>query len=190
MNAVTVKQTEYYIWYTGDIGSVQAEPDADGQVIEPPVLTAAPCISVGPNTGEIPVKTMGIQLDRILRSIWIAGIAVTAALFLFSNLHFAVRLRRSRQRVEQELTALPVYVSGVVETPCLFGLFHPAIYVTQEVLADKTALRHVLAHETTHERHWDDLWALLRCVPCPALVQPSGVVGGIPFPPGRGAGLR
>ena len=168
MNAVTVKQTEYYVWYTGDMGGVQAEPAAGEQAALPAADAAAPGISVGPNTGEVPVNTMGIQLDRILQSIWIAGIAVTAALFLFSNLHFTVRLRRSRQRVEQELTALPVYVSGAVETPCLFGLYHPAIYVTPEVLADKTALRHVLAHETTHVCHWDDLWALMRCA-CLAL---------------------
>ena len=32
------------------------------------------------------------------------------------------------------------------------------------VLTDKTAQRHVLAHELTHYRHGDHLWSLLRCV--------------------------
>ena len=164
MNAVTVKETEYYVWYTGDMGGVQAEPEAGEQAALPDADTAALGVSVGPNTGEVPANTAGILLDRILRSIWIAGIVVTAGIFLFSNLCFAVHLRRSRKRVGCEQTSLSVYVSGAVETPCLFGLFRPAIYVTPDVLADETTLRHVLAHETTHYRHGDHIWALLRCV--------------------------
>ena len=58
--------------------------------------------------GAVPVNTTCIQLDRILRSIWIIGIAAAAMLFLFSNLRFTVRLQRSRKRVEHELTTLPV----------------------------------------------------------------------------------
>ncbi|MBQ3879934.1 MAG: M56 family metallopeptidase, partial [Oscillospiraceae bacterium] len=57
-----------------------------------------------------------------------------------------------------------VYVSDEITSPCLFGLFHPAIYVTPEAAADKTRLRHVLIHENTHKRHLDPLWSLLRAV--------------------------
>lgn len=108
MNAVTVKQTEYYVWYTGDMGAAPAEPNSEGQAAVPPVITAALGVSLGPNMGAVPVNTTCIQLDRILRSIWIIGIAAAAMLFLFSNLRFTVRLQRSRKRVEHELTTLPV----------------------------------------------------------------------------------
>ncbi|MGM9607818.1 MAG: M56 family metallopeptidase [Oscillospiraceae bacterium] len=169
MNAVTVKETEYYVWYTGNMGNMlPAEPAAGEQAALPAADAVAPGISVRPNTGEIPANTVGIMLDRILLSVWIASIVVTAVIFLFSNLRFTVHLRRSRQRVECEQTVLPVYVSCIVETPCLFGLLRPAIYVTPEVLGAGTALRHVLAHEATHYRHRDHIWALLRCV-CLAL---------------------
>ena len=34
--------------------------------------------------------------------------------------------------------------------------------MTPQVAADETALRHVLAHEATHYRHGDPLWAVVR----------------------------
>ena len=48
-------------------------------------------------------------------------------------------------------------------SPCLSGLFHPAIYLTPEVAENETALRHVLAHEATHYAHKDHIWSALRC---------------------------
>lgn len=167
MNVVREQKEEYYIWHTSTDPAQSGSPVNEPAEI-PQAGTAAPGINLKPDTEEMSVITAGMQLDRILYGIWITGIAAAAALLLFSNFRFAVRLRRSRQRVGQGLTTLPVYVSEVVETPCLFGLFRPAIYVTPEVLANQITLQHVLAHETTHYRHGDHIWALLRSV-CLAL---------------------
>lgn len=59
----------------------------------------------------------------------------------------------------------PVYLveEGLV-SPCLFGLFRPAVYLTPAAMERGAGLRHVLAHEETHGRHWDPLWSLLRSV--------------------------
>ncbi len=103
-----------------------------------------------------------VSLSTVLYGIWIVGAAGTAAVFFVSNLRFARRLRRSSRTTELHCGTLPVYVSPLVETPCLFGLLHPAVYVTEDVLADHTALGHVLLHEETHYRHGDHLWAALR----------------------------
>ena len=103
-----------------------------------------------------------VSLSTVLRGIWIAGATVIAAVFFISNLRFSRRLRRSRRETELRCGVLPVYISPLVDTPCLFGLLRPAVYATEEVLADETALRHVLAHEETHYRHGDHIWAALR----------------------------
>ena len=103
-----------------------------------------------------------VSLSTVLRTVWLVGMAVTAAWFLLANLRFACRLRRSRRATEHRCGKLEVYASSLVETPCLFGLLRPAVYVTEEVLADESALRHVLVHEETHYRHGDHLWAALR----------------------------
>ena len=51
-----------------------------------------------------------------------------------------------------------------MDTPCLFGLFRPAIYVTPEASGDPALLAHTLAHEETHYRHGDHIWSALRCL--------------------------
>jgi len=118
---------------------------------------------------EIRYRMRGdVTLTDVLRRVWLAGGALLAAAFLVCNLRFSRRLRRTRRRLWGVSAPLPVYRSPAVETPCLFGLFRPAVYLTGEALADATVLRHALAHETTHFRHGDHVWSLLRCL-CLAL---------------------
>ncbi len=100
--------------------------------------------------------------------VWITGLTAVALFLFIANLRFSIRLKSDRRRVDIPGFPLPVYVSEMVETPCMFGLFPPAIYVTQEVLEDEKTLHHVLEHEATHYRHGDPIWAILRCV-CLAL---------------------
>ena len=104
------------------------------------------------------VKNFG---KNILRPAWIAGIVLVAVWFVGVNVVFTRRLRRSRQRLEVDCPR-PVYVSDVVETPCLHGLIAPAVYVTPAVAADEVALRHVLSHELSHYRHGDHIWGIFR----------------------------
>ena len=108
-----------------------------------------------------PEKTP-LDAGRILRILWLAGTGAMLLWFAGVNLRFAGRLRRSRERFSgEEDYPLPVYVTGAAETPCLFGLFRPAVYLPPEAAADP-ALGHILAHELTHFRHGDQAWSLLR----------------------------
>lgn len=109
-------------------------------------------------------KEVTISVPEILRIVWYAGMAAMALCLLWSNLSFRLRLRRSRRPLEEADCPMPVYVTGAVETPCLFGLPRPAVYVTPEVAGDELAMGHVLAHEYTHYRHGDHIWSLLRCL--------------------------
>ena len=59
---------------------------------------------------------------------------------------------------------MPVYVSEEAETPCMFGLFRPTIYLTPETVENEEKLRHVLEHELTHYYHGDYITAPLRCL--------------------------
>ena len=107
-------------------------------------------------------KYVTLAVTDVLRGIWIAGMAVMALWLLAANLRFWLRLRRSRRVLNY--MPLVTYVSGAVETPCLFGLFKPAIYVTPEAAEDDVTMGHIMAHEMTHYRHRDYIWAVLRCV--------------------------
>ena len=105
---------------------------------------------------------------RIAKTVWLAGAAALGLVFLAVNLRFGKKLRCSRERVEETDACLPVYESGETDTPCLFGVAKPSIYVTPDTRTEAETLRYALAHEQTHYRHGDNLWAVLRGV-CLAL---------------------
>lgn len=113
------------------------------------------------------MKTV-LTVRELLLPPWKVGVLVMLAAFALSNLRFRRVLRRRRTRLERADYPLPVYVTDAVETPCLFGLVRPAVYLTPEVQENPTVLRHALAHELTHFRHGDHIWAILRCA-CLAL---------------------
>lgn len=104
-----------------------------------------------------------ISLGTVLTSIWVAGMCVTALVLVVSNLHFALRLRRTRRKVSIADYPLSVYQTGIVATPCLFGFLKPSVYVTCDV-PEGRSMSHVLAHELTHFRHLDHIWSFLRCI--------------------------
>ena len=99
-------------------------------------------------------------VEMTLTGIWVAGALAVGGMFVCGNLNFLRKLKRSRHLLRN--SRLPVYVTNRIESPCLFGILHPAVYVTGEVAADPTVLRHTLAHERSHYRHKDHIWAALR----------------------------
>lgn len=103
------------------------------------------------------------SVSDILFGIWGIGCILMICFMLTSNLLFLKKISRNREAVEIDGVSLPVYVTDQVETPCLAGLFHPAIYLTSESMEPEW-MRHVLEHERTHYRHGDHITAVFRCV--------------------------
>ena len=101
---------------------------------------------------------------QALTVLWLAGAAAMALWFTFANLRFARFLRRNRKPLVLPDCPLPVYEVEGLPSPCLAGLFRPAVYLTPAVAGDPRRERHVLAHELTHARHLDPLWGLIRCL--------------------------
>ena len=98
-------------------------------------------------------------LSGYLRPVWLVGTFAALALLAYTNLSFWAKLRRTRRPIGVSDCGLTAYETDAIASPCLFGLFRPAIYVRAE---DAGRLRHVLAHEDCHFRHLDHIWALLR----------------------------
>ena len=76
---------------------------------------------------EISIREL---VQRVLVIVWIVGTVVLGATFVISNIAFAKRVKKTRKQIKTAYAKLPVYVSDTVETPCLFGILSPAIYVT------------------------------------------------------------
>ena len=114
------------------------------------------------NTDPV-VTGPALTLKQAVRIIWYAGMGAMAAWFFFVNGRLALRLRKSRVPFPGD-HGLPVFVAEGIPSPCLFGLWRPAVYLTPRAAEDPDRARRILAHERTHFRHGDTVWALLRCV--------------------------
>lgn len=139
----------------------QTAPDLTPDLAMPP---AASSVWVVEND-ETAALYQRLTAGEILTLVWLAGMGAMGVFFLVTNLRFGRKLRKGRTPYTIDDCALPVYlVEEGLPSPCLFGLFRPAIYLTPAAISAPERLRHVLAHETAHARHGDPLWSLLRCV--------------------------
>lgn len=104
----------------------------------------------------------------VLTALWLCGAILCGGAFLWSSLRFQRWLRRCRIFAGTCQDRLPIYKVQGLATPCLFGIFAPAIYINAEHHFDEMQLSYILAHEYTHFRHGDHLWNAVRCL-CVAL---------------------
>ncbi len=98
--------------------------------------------------------------------VWKAGMAAAGGALAISNLAFYLRLRKARRRLDLPTVwsgKLPVYEAEGLASPCLFGLFRPAVYLNVAAM-DAEHPEHILAHEYAHYRHGDHVWSVLRSV--------------------------
>ncbi len=161
-----LEQQTVYVLPTGQVDlpeESRRNPELQPGYVMAPTSTGIMVVDEGGETAT--VYAGWLTAGELLRGVWYAGIAVMACWFLASNLRFWRKLRKARTLYPVEGCKYPVYlVESGLPSPCLFGLFRPAIYLTPAAVSSPERLRHVIAHETTHARHLDPLWSVLRCV--------------------------
>ena len=141
-------------------GAMQINPAGPAESGET-VLPSAPAEPA--EGGEaVPPAPAPLPWRSVLKGVWLAGVAAVAAALVLSNLRFYLRLRRVRRPYPVPGMELPVYTAPGLPSPCLYGFPRPAVYLTPAAAEDPSVLGHVLAHERTHCRHGDHIWAVLR----------------------------
>lgn len=122
-------------------------------------------LGTNPETGDR-MEAIGrsyVEPLDVLRWVWYGGMAAMALWFAAENLLMARRLKTGRKFWGSH-ESFPVFIVPDIPSPCLFGLFNPTVYLTEQAAADEILSRRVLAHEYTHICHFDMLWSLLRSV--------------------------
>lgn len=99
--------------------------------------------------------------EQLLGYVWLGGSLIAAIWFIAVNRRLSRRLRRSRRRLEHS-APIPVYMADGLSSPCLYGLFRPAVYLTEQAADDPQKAEMTVAHELTHWRHRDHLWSFAR----------------------------
>lgn len=106
-------------------------------------LAAAPEASVNP-------MQIWIFAGRV---IWVIGLIVMLG-------YAAVSFLRIRRMLEEAVAFQDnVYLCDAVNSPFIFGLLHPGIYLPSDI--DEGQLDYVLAHERVHLKRWDHVWKTL-----------------------------
>lgn len=114
------------------------------------------------------------MIARVVCAVWLAGVLLVGGFLGVTHYRFRRRLFRKSEVWKAgsshnvlQMTAdcrLPVYRVEKLESPCLVGLFSPAIYVGADILTDADEFQYIIVHEETHYLHGDHIWALLRAV--------------------------
>lgn len=105
-----------------------------------------------------------IHVSDILKSFWIIGVISFAFWFLSTNLSFRRKLKAGSSFISCAESPIPVRVSPNAISPCLIGIVHPTIYLPVQYSKEDQIRSHILAHELTHVKQRDNLWAFIRCV--------------------------
>lgn len=150
------RNDDYQLEYDAAYQQVVAEYEARNQTVEPDAADKIAYDRVR--------QSRELDLKALLYHLWFAGMVVMTAVIVSCNVHLSLQLRRRRWECPTADSLLPVYVTEAVPTPCIFGFFHPVIYLTPEAAGDDQTRTHVLTHELTHYRHLDHIWSVLRSV--------------------------
>lgn len=149
-----------------------AAPAAPVQTPAQPVQRPASTPAQAETGSAEPAKAAqkpALSVRKIFMLVWASGAALLGLWFLFCNLRYGRQLRAGVLRAIAPKEGRPaVRLTRTALSPCLFGLFPPAIYVTMDCAQDEQLLHHCAEHEYTHYLHRDHIWAVLRGV-CLAL---------------------
>lgn len=114
------------------------------------------------------------MIVRAIRAIWLIGVLLVGGFLGVTHYRFRRNLFRKREVWKAgpshtilqmtENCRLPVYRVEKLESPCLVGLFSPAIYIGADIPTDAAEFQYIIVHEETHYLHGDHIWALLRAV--------------------------
>lgn len=151
------------------------EPAAPAAPVQTPVQPVQRPASTPAQAGtdsaepEKSAQKPAVSVRKIFLLVWASGAALLGLWFLFCNLRYGRQLRAGVLRAIAPKEGRPaVRLTQTALSPCLFGLFTPAIYVTMDCAQDEQLLHHCAEHEYTHYLHRDHIWAVLRGV-CLAL---------------------
>lgn len=151
--------------YSDAIGNTNMTP-AEARKNENTTLQEIQTYPAGTEKSNLGNYNFTDSLDTVLaptlKFIWLCGSAAAGLWFLCTNIVFYLKLRKTRRRFNNSDSVLLVYINDYIASPCLYGLFRPAIYLTPKAIESEARKDFVIAHELCHYRHLDHVWSLMR----------------------------
>ncbi|MDE6389116.1 MAG: M56 family metallopeptidase [Lachnospiraceae bacterium] len=96
--------------------------------------------------------------------LWLSGSILCGGYVILINRRLKRSIKQMKRLPEERL--VPVYVRKETVSPCLFGLFHPCIFLPEQTAENRDLCCQALLHEETHYRQKDHIWTALRILLC------------------------
>lgn len=107
-------------------------------------------------------RLKGLPWGRICIAGWISISGIVFCFFVWSNMSLLRRLKADRRYLGHRGN-VAVYATKVLQTPCLYGVFRPVIYLPESLLdRQQEEIEQMVLHEYVHYLHRDYFWAMLR----------------------------
>ena len=103
--------------------------------------------------------------DNYKQMVSLAVTGLILMVVLLTNVRYCMKLKKDRKEIETTSNRkLPVYTTNMVNVPCLYGIFHPAIYLPGQLAENLSEGQRewILRHEECHYEQKDHIWSLLR----------------------------
>lgn len=118
-------------------------------------------------TGLNGSRTTQESFVKIAYVIWAVGSLLCLFVVLWTNISLSRRLIRERLRPGGKISVQgkpAVYQTGEFSSPCLYGVFRPAIYLPEILVKTYSAekIEQMVLHERVHYRHLDHIWSFVR----------------------------
>lgn len=130
-------------------------------------MAAMPKITAGTSATD---NTHALPSTTALLAVWIVGVAVVSIFTIWGNVRFRRTLRKGRREFKTDIingSHMPkIYISRMTQSPCAVGIIRPVIYLPEWAAKSGEDLKYILAHEMTHIRRLDNLYALLTTICC------------------------
>ncbi len=116
------------------------------------------------NSGE---GQQGTDIYIVLTGVRMAISGLLLLWFILSNARLMRGLRKNRVPYG-ERGKVKIYAAGGIQNPCLYGFFHPAIYLPERLFSgdgsieDAEEMEQIITHEYVHYCHFDHIWAMFR----------------------------
>jgi len=78
---------------------------------------------------RIPEKNLYNILTKSAIIIWISGSIIFFMILIISNIAFYKRLSRNRIYLHTSKEGINVFISEIINTPCIAGVLHPSVYL-------------------------------------------------------------
>ena len=116
-----------------------------------------------PTVREVIENVSHPNLELLILSIWVSGMAVFLIYGIMSYVRFTRKLSASCDQegettyltIRKRIKTIKIYSSNIIDSPILHGIIHPKIFIPHNITHNNEELSLVLLHELAHHRRYD-----------------------------------